>query len=420
MKAALYQAACVAVPKGLGGVVTLVLNGWLLTRMTPVEFGLYALCLTLVALADGIVGAAIDMGVVKLASTHRHHDARRARAAEWWALLGKLSVSGAVAMLLLITGRPLAQALFHRDDLPLLLLAMCVATCVLLLRSLGVRLQVRQRFEAYAMLELMAQALRVAGILAVMLWWTPSAQSLTTAAVVTGVLTLLLGLPVAGVRWRAERLSWRDGRELLATSRWLLMTFATSAVLSRVDVLLLTQWSQLEQVGIFAAAQVFAAIPEMLGMWLSVVLSPRVLPAAREGLLRALLLRMQMVLAALAVAVALVAMVLLHGQAGWLPEGYVRMADVLMPLLIGALAGLMAMPLVVPTVMFTRPAFVVAYDLLSLPLLLWAYHLAITQSGAVGAAWVNAGSRILKTVLLHAMAWKWAGAPQGVLAEAPR
>ena len=46
--------------------------------------------------------------------------------------------------------------------------------------------------------------------------------------------------------------------------------------------------------------------------------------------------------------------------------------------------------------------------LASLPLLLLAYHIGIGAAGAVGAAWVSAGARIIKAVVLQALAWHWA------------
>ena len=40
-----------------------------------------------------------------------------------------------------------------------------------------------------------------------------------------------------------------------------------------------------------------------------------------------------------------------------------------------------------------------------------AYHLAIGHSGAVGAAWVSGGARIIKATVLQVVAWLWARPP---------
>ena len=406
----LYQTACVAVPKGLGGVVTIGLNGLLLTRMTPAEFGVYSVCLLLVTLADGVLGAAVDMSAVKLASLHRLQDPRRAAAAEQWAAVFKIGLSLLLIGLLLPALPQLSQALFHRSDAALLLLAMTVAAAVLLMRSLFTHLQLGGRFAAYAGLEMLAQSLRVAGIAAVLLWWQPSAWTLTLAALAGTGLAVLGGLGIAklGLGLAPWRLRWSDGSELLHTLRWMLLTFALSSLYARLDILLLTQWSSIDQVGLFAAAQVFAFVPELFGMWLAVVFSPRVAPAQADATLRVLLLRVQSVVGAAALAAGLLIGGLLSAlSASWLGK-YAGVAELLMPLLLGALAGMVAMPVSVPFVMFARPRFIVTYDLLSAPLLLLAYHLAIDHGGAVGAAWVSGCARLIKAAVLLASAWIWA------------
>jgi O-antigen/teichoic acid export membrane protein len=408
LKRSLFQTVCVSLPKGLGGLLTVVLNGILLTRMTPAEFGVYAICLLVVTLADGVLGSAVDMSAVKLASQHRQHDARRAAAVEHWAAVIKFAISALVLLILSPLLAPLSAALFHREDPGLLLLALVVAAGVLMMRSVGLNLQLSQRFEAYAGLELWAQTLRVVGILAVLQWWQPSALALTLASLAGTVLAVLGGLRIAGIRWPAEPLRWADGRELLLSLRWMLATFALSALYVRVDLLALTQWSTIEQVGLFAAAQVFAFVPELFGMWVAVVFSPRVMPCHADGSLRTLMRRVQGGIGALAVATALGVWLLLNWLPGWVPPAFASATDILWPLLLGALAGMVALPVTVPFVMFSRPGFILAYDLLTLPLLLLAYYWAIPQFGAVGAAWVSAVGRIIKSVALQLCAWAWA------------
>ena len=408
MKRSLYQAVCVSLPKGTGGLLTILLNGILLTRMTPAEFGVYAVCLLLCTLADGVIGAAIDMSAVKLASSRRAHDRRGAAAVEHWAALVKLGVSVVVLLLLSPWLAPLSMALFHREDPVLLALALVVAAGVLAMRSIALNLQLSQRFEAYAGLELLAQTLRVVGIVAVLQWWQPSALTLTLASVGGIALTVLGGLWIMRRSWTAAPLRWADGRELMISLRWMLATFALSAIYVRADLLALTQWSSIEQVGLFAAAQVFAFVPELFGMWVAVVFSPRVMPAHADGTLRPMMRKVQGSIGSLALVAALLAWLVLQWLPGWVPPAFARSTDILWPLLLGALAGMVAMPVTVPFVMFSRPGFILTYDLLSLPFLLLAYYWAIQSFGAVGAAWISAGSRIIKSTALQACAWAWA------------
>ena len=408
MKRSLYQTVCVSLPKGLGGLLTIVLNGILLTRMTAAEFGVYAVCLLICTLADGVMGAAIDMSAVKLASSRRLHDRRGAAAVEHWALIFKLGVSVGVLLALIPWLSPLSMALFHREDPALLTLALVVAAGVLAMRSVALNLQLAERFEAYAGLELWAQTLRVVGILAVLQWWQPNALTLTLASLLGSALAVTGGLYIARLSWSSAPWRWADGRELWLSLRWMLATFALSAIYVRADMLALTRWSSIEQVGLFAAAQVFAFVPELFGMWVAVVFSPRVMPAHADGSLRSLMRRVQGSIGCLAVAAAALAWLLLQGLPHWLPPAFARSTDIFWPLLLGALAGMVAMPVTVPFVMFSRPGFILTYDLVSLPLLLLAYYWAIRHFGAVGAAWISAGSRIIKSTALQFCAWTWA------------
>lgn len=407
MRLALYQAACVAVPKGLGGVLAVVLNGLLLVRMTPVEFGVYMICVTLVTLGDAVLGSAIDMSSIKLASAYRLHDMRRAVAVEQWAAVLKIALTTAVLAAVLPLASTISPALFHRDDPALLTLVLAVAAGVLLMRSISAHLQLRQRFGAYAGLELLAQAMRAMGIGAVLLWFEPTAMTLTWAAAGGTVVALVAGVRIARLHWQPLDLRWAEGADFVRHLRWMLATFAFSSLLARMDLLLLTPWSTMEQVGIFAAAQVFASIPEMLGMWLAVVFSPRVAPARLNGTLRHLMNRVQLALAGIAALVILATWVVVQWGTQWLPPGYAGSTDVLMPLVLGALAGMLALPVTVPFLMFTKPGFILTYDLVTLPILLLAYYWAIGHSGAVGAAWVSGGSRIIKAAVLQGSAWMW-------------
>jgi O-antigen/teichoic acid export membrane protein len=406
MSSALLQVLCVAAPKALGGVLAVLLNGVLLTRLSPTEFGIYVLCLTFVTIADGVLGAAVDMAAIKLSSASRAQDPAHAAEVERWALLIKLGFVTGLIALLLPMARPLSTALFHREDPGLLILALTVTATVMALRSIGLHLQLAQRFPSYAGVELLAQSMRVAGIVSVLLWWQPSATTLTWAALCGGVLSLIGGVGIARLRRRRWVMRAAVGRQLMHAAGWMLVTFAFSSVLARADLFLLSHWSTIEQVGLYGAAQVFASIPEMFGLWLSVVFSPRVAPARAAGRLRELLVRLQAALLALALALGAVFALVLRWAPEWLPASFAGASAVLPPLLIGALAGLYVMPFVVPCVIFLRPRFIFYLDLISLPLLMFSYYWAITHSGALGAAWVSAGARTIKAALLQIAAWQ--------------
>lgn len=411
MKRGLMQAACVVIPKGLGGVLTIALNGLLVTRMAPAEFGVYAVCLTLVALADGMIGSAVDMSAVKLASARRVHDEAAALALERLAAFFKLVLSVAIVALVALMARPLSVALFHREAPEILFVTALTAGGVLLLRSAFLHLQLAQRYRDFAAAELFAQSLRVAGILAAIAWFDATVESLAIAALAGTVLAVLAGARLTGWRFRGPAFTVADWREFWPTLRWLSLTLALSAMLSRMDLLLLTRWSTMDQVGVFAAAQVLAQIPEMLGWYLAIVCGPRIMPAVANGSLPALMARVQAALWVLAAIGAALTLLAVQQFAHWLPARYALAGYVLLPLMIGALAGMCVLPVTVPYVMFARPSALFLYDLASLPLLLLAYRVGIDAAGAVGAAWVSALARIVKALVLQALAWRWSRQP---------
>lgn len=414
------QLILVAVPKGLGGVLTVLINGVLLGHLGPAEYGVYAVCLLMVALADGVLGSAVDMSVVKLASHHRLTDGRHADRIEQVGVLLKVALLVVAVLLILALGEPLSQALLHRTDRSLLLMAVSTACLVLLMRSAFLHLQVRERFGAYAGLETLAQALRVGGVMAVIWWWAPSARTLTLAALVCTVIAAACGAWLMRGVWSSRQPARDPARpgpsvtmfqatvELWATLRWVLATFAFSALLTRVDILLLTQWSSMDQVGLYAAGQVFAQIPELLGSYMAVVFSPKVIPAANRGELMPMMRQVQGLLLGAALAVAAVAALAVNFGAGLLPAAYLQSGQITLLLMAGTSAAMCAFPVVIPYVMFSRPTFIFKLDLLSLPFLLIAYHLAIHQSGAIGAAWVTGLARLGKLLILQVCAWAWA------------
>lgn len=431
MKKTLTQLALVAVPKVLGGAFSVAVSGVLLHYLGPAEFGVYAIALTIVALTEGALGASIDMGVVKRASLAGGVSATDARRFEQSGVFFKLALGAMVLGLLALAGEPLAQHLFgHTPEtvpafaaggpasvlppslaaatLPLLLLTGGVATGVLLLRSLLLHLQLAQRFGAYCVLESWVQLLRVAAAVIAITVLTPSAFTLLGMMLFGTLAALALGAVLARPLWTALRPSRVAARELMGTIRWFLVTFAFSASLSRIDVLLLGKFGSLEQVGIYAAGQIFAQIPELVGTYLAVVFSAKVAPAAAAGQFPALLRKVQTACWTAAVLLGAAALVLVPMGTPWIPAVYADAAAILLILLPGTLAAMCAFPVAIPYVMFMRPRFIFLLDLVTLPIVLLAYYLAIREAGAVGAAWVTGLTRLIKLSVIQYVAWRWA------------
>jgi O-antigen/teichoic acid export membrane protein len=400
----------VALPKVVGGVATLVVNAALLRYFGPEQFAIYSLCITGILLSDAIIGAAMDLGVLRLAPLYLESDPDRARAIQKSALFLKIVPVGGLSMVLLLAfARPMSRFLFHQDGLSFLLfLSAFSAIGLLSLRSTQAYLQVQRRFGLYGTLDWLQNGLKFGGIGAILWLKLATVTSVLSFYGMAPMIAFGLGLLFfgTGILGRTKQL-WSAAREMLRQVGWYATTFAVTASVGRLDVFLLTSWSSLSEVGIFAGGQVFALIPELVGGYLAVVLGPRVVPYCREGKFASFFRRFQFVM--------MVGCALLYVAAFFtlkfvgpilLPAAFKRSGSVLLILLAGALASMAAFPLTYTFLLFVRPRFLFKMDLFALPLLLILYYYVIPQYGAVGAAWVTSGSRLIKAGIAQGVAWK--------------
>ena len=410
----LVEFTLVVLPKILNGVGLILINAFALQVLGPSMFGVFYLCTVAILLVDGVLGSAFDMGVVRLVPTLQCREPERARNIESAALFIKITIGVVVAILVFPFARPLAAAAFEmpgRSDLIYLTCAAAIA--VLALRSVQAHLQVTGDFAAYGALDLFASLLRLFGVCAVLKYVMPDpAPALAMLALAPalafayGISTRCRGL----IRFNAG--VWSASGELMNFVKWTLMTFCVTTIAARIDLLLLKVWSTIEEVGLFSAGQVLTMIPELLGMYLAIVVSPKIMPAIENGTFPAMLKRFQ-ILAVAVVGVGLVVGYVSLGLIGkyFFPAEYQRSVTILGILLPGALMSMANFPLVVPAIMFVRPRALVTIELIFLPVLIAAYFVAIRNSGAEGAAIVTTCGRTLKAFVQLAAAWWISSSP---------
>jgi O-antigen/teichoic acid export membrane protein len=408
MTRGLVDFLCVAVPKVLGGTGTVVANLVLLRVFAPEQFGVYALCVAGVFLFDEIVGAAFDVGVLRLAPLYRRTDPSRSFAIERAALLLKGGVGLTVGLVLILFADPLSRGLLQRDGAAhLVYVSASAALAMLVLRSALVNLQVDHRFSLYGALDLLNSVLRFGGLALLLIFAEASPASVLALFAVAPACVFLVWLLVHSrpvLQWRPRRAAVLG--ELLASVKWFLLTFVLAGLVARLDVFLLGTLADAREVGVFAGGQTLALIPELVGTYLAVVLSPRVMPYLREGRFLWMFRRVQLGLAGAAVAI--------YGFA-WLtrdllttyvlPTSFAASAPVVLILLPGALAGMATFPLTVSFLMFVRPRFLFVLDCLTAPVMAVLYLYAIQHHGAIGAAWVTSLSRFVKAAAAQLRAW---------------
>lgn len=424
MKKGLVEFLAIAFPKAINGGLTIFFNVLLLRHLGPEHYGAYSLCIGMILLVDGTVGSAIDLGVLRLSTERRLAAAHGGYTAiDLAGFLMKLLAGALAGGLLLSVADPLGNALFKgHGGADLLALTLAAALGLLLLRSVSVYLQSTGRFLLYGCFDLIHSLLKFGGVGWLILGWAaePEPGQVLRVFALAPFLALLPGLLVFFRGGRAGGGStWQALGDLAGQIKWFLASYVVTASVSRMDIFMVTQFSSLEQTGILSGGQTFAAIPELLGTYIAVVLNPRVIPYCRENRFLPFLRKFQWacLLAGLAIfAVAALGKNLLADLL--LPPAFAPSVEVLLVLLPGTLVSMAVFPLVLPYLMFVRPRFFLTMDLLSLPLLFILYVYAIEQQGALGAAWVTSLARAGKGILAQLLALRLAARPDTIRTDA--
>jgi O-antigen/teichoic acid export membrane protein len=401
----------VSVPKVASGVGTVALNIFLLRRLPEEDLALISLCLAGVLLVDSIAGSALDLGTLKLASSVNDTDRLVSLEIQKHAIYFKLIALAFAAILVVLVGKPFWNGLTHQTSHHnLLFISLAAAGGLLLVRSAQVQMQVDRKFFIYGLLDTMHVSLRFGGIAVVSLIGLLSPSSILVCYVVAPACVILAWLLLWGRRMLSSlRVSIPRLREIFECTKWFLLTFSLSTLISRMDLLLVSRWSGLKEAGYYAAGQIFAMIPQLLGLYMSVVLGPSIMPRIRSGTFFAMFRSTQLMILSLSGAGYVLFLVL------WplvspliLPERYLQAGAVIKALIPGAFAGMATFPLILSFVMFIRPRFLFSVDCVSLPFLLLLYWYAIRHFGAAGAAVVTSFAALSRAAIAQVMAWRWA------------
>jgi len=391
-------ALMVAGAKALAGASIVALNLWVAHHLAPAAYGVFAVAVTALMLMDGVVGTAFDAAVIRGAGANPEE---AASASEHAGLLMKLGagllVSAGAAIVIGIAVSPVAAAVAA--------LAGLGGTGMLAHRSLLVYLQLRERFGWYTVVDLTQTILRCT-LIAVVL---TSGYTTAVAAVAAysaapwliACAALLIGVGIrAGVRARRA-----DFSDVVRSAGLSLATTSVGAVVSRLDLFLMSIAGTAAETGVFAAASTLALVPTWLGAYLAPTLSGRILPYCRARRMKQFFAEVQGVLLIAGVVGMVVGVTL--GPAlilRFLPPGYAGAARVV-PVLLGAgVAGFVTFPLILHTLLFLSPRTYLVMDLISIVFVVPAYIVAARRFGALGVAWVTSVSAVVKALIAQTAA----------------
>ncbi len=399
----------VAGPKIMGGLCTLIFNLIALRYLGPEQFGVLAVCVMAIILSDAILGAAIDMAILRLAPLYQISNPEYSLQVQQAGLLLKPLGAAVCGIVVFLFSRPICHVLFQREgEEKLLYLTLLAVLGLLLLRSAQMQFQVNRRFIGYGSADLLHHLVKFGGISAQLFWgWVSPAAILSYYAIGPCAVAIVV-LCTFGQRLLTVQVSLQAVSELLGVTKWYLLTIGLSTIVSRMDIFLVSAYASVREAGIFSAGQVVALVPQLIGTYLAVVFSPRVMPLWRAGSLFSFYRRFQFSIAVVCIAIYLAAWMGIHTLGGILfPASFSRSSLVILVLLPGALAALANFPLTVSFLLFAKPKFIFLLECITLPLMLGIYTQVIPRYGAVGAAAVTTSFALLKIACMQVAAWKW-------------
>jgi O-antigen/teichoic acid export membrane protein len=397
---------CVMVPKGLSGVLQIAINFALLRHLGPSEFGLLSVCVTGIILSDAIISPPVDMGVLRLAPLDEMEGPRASVRLQKAALVLKFTALVALAAPVVIMPGLFSNLLFRQPgEARLLYLTVLGVVGLGLLRSTQTHFQVSGRFVSYGVVDLAQSMLKYGGIALLLAYSAASPETIltfhaTVPLAVTTVALFLLARPLLFSKLRFE-----EAKRLWGVVKWYVATTALGSLVSRIDLFIVSSMIGVAAAGILGAAYTFAMIPQLLGMYMSVVFSPRIMRLWQQDKLAPVYYRYQQLLAALAVVLYAAAWVGFPVLARWfLPRSFDATTGVFLALLPAMLCSLINFPWSIPFLLFMRPRLLLTLDCVGFPVLLLLYWRVIPSYGAFGAAVLTSCYSILKTFVMQGVA----------------
>jgi O-antigen/teichoic acid export membrane protein len=408
LKPSIVKFLWVAGPKVLAGGLQFGLTIVLMRHFSPKEFGIISVCLSAVILCDSIVGGATDSGVLRLAPSSLAVEGQRSLEFQQAGVILKLLFVALIAMPLLLFARPLSDLLFQNTTgARYLCISLVALLATLLMRSAQMQYQVTEQFVLYGAADLTNSLLKFGGIGLLLALAHPSPGTVLAAYGISTTVVAALIFGSTGSGLLRTHLQMVRLRELISHVRWFVVVSATGTVIGRMDLFLVSSLSGVSTAGIYSAAQVIALVPQLIGSYIAVVFSPRIMPMWEQGTLPKLFKDVQLGIACCAVLIYMATFALLPRVSGVLfPQAFQRSVPVILALLPSGLCALINFPLTLLLLLFLRPRLLVALDCISLPFLLVAYLWAIRNYGVMGAATVTTAAALLKTAFMQIAAWR--------------
>lgn len=402
-KETVSQVFVVGTGKGLGFILATLTNIVLIRQLGPAEYGILAVALAVVFLFSGVVGEALDLALLRYIPLKIGQDDEAVDQTLTISLgLKTLAVVLIACPMLLVGYLWSPPALGGGQAVRYILPILFCLIATLLVRSFSTFFQATEQFAKYLWIEL-AQTFGKFGVVGLLLFsGLLSVYNTLLAFALVPIVTILTVL-----RWRPKGAPFNLQRNrpvvstLVGFAKWVTLSYALAAVHSRVDTLLLSYFRDPQEVGLYAAAQAMAAVPEILVTFIGAALIPKIMPLSEAGGFR------QCLVASLKYTFPVC---LLAGLVMWLlgphliqllyGEGYQQAGPLFRILVVGSVFWWLLWPLVIPFFSMKRPNWEVLVNAATLALIVISSILLVPTFGATATAWIVVAAKIAAGVVV--------------------
>lgn len=386
--------------KIVGGASALVINLFAVRHLVPAVYGVFAFCIANLQLFDALLGAALDLSVLKLAPVHRRDGFLGFTPVERASVVVKTGIAAVVIAVLAIFGEPFGRAVFHSSGgRPTLMLLGVSVLGLLLFRSLQVHAQIDLRFKRYAAADLTQTGLRLTlsmGLIAAGVTssaWLVGGYGAAPALVVLFLTPLLMREPQTPAPW-FDRGAFR---QVLRESTLLMSIAGFSLLVFNQDMFFLALFHGPADVGILRASYTIAFIPELLGTYIGQTVIPRIVPACEAGKFAEFYKTFQIRAFLAAIPVLVLGLLLVDPVITRVfPHTYRESLPVIKILFPAGIASLIGYPLTLNFLIFYKPRMFLAIDACLAPFMAAGYWFAAGHGGVIAVAWVTSVSRLIK------------------------
>lgn len=370
--------------------LTFLITLLLLRMVTPDDYAIYGLFITLLAAANQFTDSGLHQSFIRFHALYHTDDADRAAQHYHVAFRGKLLIVLATSLVLLAGAEIIGATLLGTPALvaPIRLLAIGVLGSGIFEFAQAV-FQARQRFRVLTAMRVSEGAGKIALIALVIALGMFSLEAVFLTYVAVPLAVGLVGIHAVHRRTpRATSTDWRSvARELYTFGKWMMLTSFATMFLMRLDVFMVAPLlaHTPTDVGLYNAAVRLCTPLIVLTGSVSTVFFPKAMELRTRSDVRVYVRRTFQVTLPLVAASLVYLAALRLAMPRWFPN-YIDAFPIFAVLFLGYAWTIIGNPLTMLMLSMNRAQVVAAISLAQLVVTIISHYLFITALGAIGAA----------------------------------